>query len=365
MLFVHFGLMFINNEQGYLVNVMQENEIIEVAVDQLNKQTGLGAALTFPKRHVKKQIDGYLKLPMTNTEFNIECKKWVNKANLQRYLAELTLSDLEANTIFVTEYLNPNLAEQLKAQDIHFLDTVGNAFINQPPVYIDIQGKKPNKPHKEVVLAQQVGKAFQPKGMKVVLMLLLYPALLNTPMRNIADKAECALGTVKQVMDDLIYQGLVIEKGKKRKVVENPKVLLGKWLDAYPANMEAKLNQALFTSDNPEQLKALDIGAFGGLWGGEVAAERYDHYLKAKDFLIYLAPEQKQAFLKAARLRKPANHEVPEYKVMIVEPPVEINKITGDKTDLAHPLLVYANLITNGDSRNMDAAKRLYSEYLN
>lgn len=357
--------MFINNEREYLLNFMKENEIIEVAVDQLNKQTDLGAALTFPKRYVKKQIDGQLKLPLTNTKLNIQCKKWINKANLQRHLAELTLNELEASTILVTEYLNPNLTEQLREYGIQFLDTVGNAFINQPPVYINIQGKKPNKAHKEVVLAQQVGKAFQPKGMKVVFMLLIYPALLNTPMRNIADKAECALGTVKQVMDDLIYQGLVIEKGNKRKVVENPKALLGKWLDAYPTNMEAKLNQVLFTTDNPEQLKALNIGIFGGLWGGEVAAERYDHYLKAKDFLIYLAPEQKQAFLKAARLRKPANHEVLQYKVMIVEPPVEMNKITGNKTDLAHPLLVYANLITNGDSRNMDAAKRLYSEHLN
>jgi hypothetical protein len=365
LLFVYFSLVFINNEQADLLNVMQENEIIEVAVDQLNKQTGLGAALTFPKPQAKKTIDGHLKLPMTNIKFNIECKKWVNKANLQRYLTEITLNDLEANTIFVTEYLNPNLAEQLKTQDIQFLDTVGNAFINQPPVYIDIQGKKPSKHHKDVILAKQLGKAFQPKGMNVVFMLLIYPALLNTPMRNIADKAEVALGTVKQVMDDLIYQGLVIEKGNKRKVVENPKALLGKWLDAYPANMEAKLNQALFTTDNPEQLKALNIGVFGGLWGGEVAAERYDHYLKAKDFLIYLAPEQKQAFLKAARLRKPAHHEQPDYKVMVVEPPLAINKITGDKTDLAHPLLVYANLITNGDARNMDAARRLYSEYLN
>jgi hypothetical protein len=50
---------------------------------------------------------------------------------------------------------------------------------------------------------------------------------------------------------------------------------------------------------------------------------------------------------------------VADYKVMVVEPPFENRKIQGDQTGLAHPLLVYANLVTSTDPRNMDAAKRL------
>ena len=343
---------------------MQEKEIIEVAVDQFNKQTGLGATLTFSEQNASKQIDGELQLLINNTEYHIVCKKWITKTNLQRQIATLKLENILYKIILITDYLPLSLAEQLKEHDIQFLDAAGNAFISKRPVYIHIQGKKPNKPHKDIALVKQVGKAFQPKGMKVIFMLLTQPKLVNETMRTIADHAEVALGTVKQVMDDLIYQGFIINKGNKRKVVKNRKTLLEKWLDAYPANMEAKLNQALFATDNPEQLKALDIGKYNGLWGGEVAAERYDHYLKAKDILIYLTPEKKQTFLKTARLRKPAAYEVPDYKVIIADPPFEINKIQGDLTDLAHPLLVYANLVTSTDPRNMDAAKRLYDEYL-
>lgn len=343
---------------------MQEVDIVEAAVEQFNEQTGLGATLTFPTRDGKKEIDGQLRLPLTNTQFNIECKKWINKANQQRQLVGITLNDLEACTILMTEYINPNLAEQLKEQGIQFLDVAGNAYINQLPIYIDIQGKKLNKPHKEVALAKQVGKAFQPKGMKVILMLLINPELVNSTMRTIAKQAEVALGTVKQVIDDLIYQGFIIEKGKKGKVLENRKALLEKWLDAYPANLEAKLHQTLFVADAPEQLKTLDIDIYGGLWGGELAAERYDHYLKAKDFLVYLPAEQKQAFLKKTRLRKPANNEVLHHRVIVVEPLVNLNKIKGEQTDLVHPLLVYANLMTSTDTRNIDAAQRLYDNYL-
>lgn len=354
------------------MNMAKEKDIVDAAVEQLNKQTKLGAELTFlerdltnnPAKNTAKAVDGQLTLPITQTTINFECKKWINKANLPRQLAQMKAYDPDLQTMLVIEYVNPKLAERLKEKDIQFLDTAGNAFINQPPIYIDIQGKKPTKPSIEVTMAKQMGKAFQPKGMKVVYMLLTQPELVNAPMRTIADTAEVALGTVKQVIDDLLYQGFIVRKGGKGKVVKNTKTLLDKWLDAYPTTMQAKLNQTLFATDNPEQLKAIDASDFDGLWGGELAAERYDHYLNAKDFLIYLAPDQKQSFLKAARLRKPAVNEIPDHKLMVVEPPFENKKIQGELTGLAHPLLVYANLVTSTDPRNMDAAKRLYDEYL-
>jgi hypothetical protein len=355
-------------ERNGAMNSLNEKDIVAVAVEQLNKQTNLGAELTFLERNVTKntvvKVDGHLTLPMTETTINFECKKWINKANLQRHLAQIKAYDPDLKTMLLTEYLNPNLAEQLKDLGIQFMDTAGNAYINQFPVYIDIQGKKQAKPHQDITLTKQMGKAFQPKGMKVVFMLLTQPELVNAPMRKIADSAEVALGTVKQVMDDLLYQKFIVQKGDQGKVVADTKALLDKWLDAYPINMQAKLNQTLFATDSPERLKAINVADFDAYWGGELAAERYDHYLKAKDFLIYIEPEQKHAFLRAARLRKPAVNEVPDYKVMVVEPPFEVKKIQGYLSGLAHPLLVYANLVTSTDFRNMDAAKRMYDEYL-
>lgn len=350
------------------MNALKEKDIVEKAVELLNQQTKLVAEVNFLGRDLEtnttKIVDAQLQLPMAQTTIKIECKKWINKTNLPRLLTDINAHTTDVQTILVTEYINPNIAEQLKELGIQFLDTAGNVFINQLPVYIDIQGKKPTKPNIDVAMIKQLGKAFQPKGMKVVFMLLTHHELVNAPMRTIANTAEVALGTVKQVMDDLTYQGFIVQKSGKGKMVVNTKALLNKWLDAYPANMRAKLNQTLFATDNPEQLKAIDVAEFHGYWGGELAAERYNHYLKAKDFLIYLEPERQQAFLNAARLRKPAVNEVPDYKIMVVEPPFEIKKIQGNLTGLAHPLLVYANLVTSTDPRNMDAAKRLYDEYL-
>lgn len=125
-------------------------------------------------KNTLKALDGQLILPITQTTINIECKKWINNATLPRMLANIKSDDPDGKTMLVTQYLNPNLAEQLKNLGIQFLDTSGNAFINQLPVYIDIQGKKPEQPNIEVKMAKQMGKAFQSKGMKVVFMLLTH-----------------------------------------------------------------------------------------------------------------------------------------------------------------------------------------------
>ena len=84
------------------------------------------------------------------------------------------------------------------------------------------------------------GKAFQPKGMKLVMMLLLKPELVNQPMRVLAEQAEIALGTVKQVLDDLKQLTFILEKGKKGLVLNEKDLLLTRWLDAYPYNMDAQ-----------------------------------------------------------------------------------------------------------------------------
>lgn len=340
---------------------MLEQELIQTAIDKLKQQTGLGINLQL---HKNDFTDGELTLPGVNKRLIIECKKWLNKANLQRYVADININNTLTNVLLVTDYINPNQAALLQKKGATYLDLAGNAYINLPPIYIDIQGKKPDKPHNEIALVKQLGKAFQPKGMKVVLMLLTQTNLVETPMRTIADTAEVALGTVKQVIDDLIYQGFIIQKGQQKKELVNKQELLKKWLDAYPANMKAKLNTELYTTNTPDLIKALDLAQQQALWGGEYAAQQYDNYLMAKDYLIYVRPEYKNDILKAARLRKPTINEQVEHKVLLVEPPVAIEKIQTKGNNLAHPLLVYANLMTSDDPRNADAARRLYENYL-
>jgi hypothetical protein len=343
---------------------MLEQELIQTAINKLNQQTGL--VINFHD-YETGIADVEISLPGVKQRLMIKCKKWLNTANLQKYLGELALKNLLTDVVLVTDYINPNQATLLKEQKISFIDLAGNSYINKPPVYIDIQGKKPEKPHNEVALAKQLGKAFQPKGMKIVFMLLTKPELVNAPMRKIADIAEVALGTVKQVIDDLIYQDIIIQKGQRLKVLADKQGLLDKWLAAYPTNVEAKLNKEIYTTDNTDLLKNIAINDLKALWGGEYAAQLYDNYLNAKDYLIYVKPEYKNEVLKAARLRKAKVDEIQNgliTKVILADPPIAIEKIATPNTNWAHPLLIYANLMASNDPRNADAARRLYEKHI-
>ncbi|UAA39283.1 hypothetical protein KIH87_02650 [Paraneptunicella aestuarii] len=339
--------------------MLEQQELIEKAVGQLNQQTGLKVDYRLIKNSLN---DGELILSGINHSLPIECKKWLSKNHVQKLTEQLN-----QKSILIADYINPNLAVYLKELQVQFLDVAGNAYINQPPVYIDIQGKKPEKSPNEVAMVKQLGKAFQPKGMKVVFMLLAYPELTRAPMRTIAEAAEVALGTVKQVIDDLIYQGFIIQKGQHQNELANRSALLEKWLAAYPTSVEAKLSKDVYFTDNPELLKSLKLEKLHALWGGEYAVEKYDNYLNAKDYLIYVNREHKNEVLKAARLRRAKHEELYHHnasKVILVEPLLSIDKIEDQQHGLAHPLLVYANLVASFEPRNIDAARRFYENYI-
>jgi hypothetical protein len=41
------------------------------------------------------------------------------------------------------------MAEQLRADGMEFIDAAGNAFLNQPPLYLFIKGNRPPEPPKQ------------------------------------------------------------------------------------------------------------------------------------------------------------------------------------------------------------------------
>ena len=343
---------------------MLGQELIQAAVGKLIHQTELEIRFRANKTET---ADGELKLPGVKNRLMVECKKWPNTAYLQKHVAQLTLKNTITDVLLVTDYINPSQATILKEHGIPFLDLAGNVYINQPPVYIEIQGKKPEKPHSKVALSKQLGKAFQPKGMKVVFMLLTQPELANAPMRTIAKAAEVSLGTVKQVIDDLLYQGFIAHKGQRKKELVNRQGLLDKWLNAYPIFVEAKLEKEIYTTNNLELLRNFEMGDLKALWGGEFAAEQYDNYLNAKDYLIYVDQAHKNEILKAARLRKAKPAEVEDHtttKVILVEPFLDTEKVSGKRVGLAHPYLIYANLLASLDPRNIDAARRFNENHI-
>jgi hypothetical protein len=73
--------------------------------------------------------------------------------------------------LLVAKYINGQMAEQLKQDGIEFIDTAGNAFINQPPLYIFIKGNRPP----DIVKHIPVKRTFKPAGLRTIYAFLCNP----------------------------------------------------------------------------------------------------------------------------------------------------------------------------------------------
>ena len=339
--------------------------LLAEAAEMLAATTNLNVTYTYDQEKIDRGIDGHLTITNRQQKYTwgVELKNRLTRQILTKLTTGITMLQDE-KALIIAPYINENIAELCREMQVDYLDLAGNAHLNNPPIYIDIRGRKPPPEHQIQLTRQLTGKAFQPKGMKLVMMLLLKPELVNQPMRVLAEQAEIALGTVKQVSDDLKQLTFIIDKGKKGGVLNEQDLLLTRWLDAYPHNMEAKLKQTLYVAQDLAEIRNAPLEPYGALWGGEVAADAYTHYLKPKTYQIYADTEAHKTLLKKFRLRRLHANETDVTPIRVVEPPVAIEKIKGKLPGYATPLLVYAELLNSDDPRNLETAKRIYNDYL-
>ena len=292
-------------------------ELLDAAIDALFKEGGLrlkvvGRELTSKNR----QADAVVEIVDTGVRLSAEIKNWAAHGNIGAIINQVkNRSDSGRAGLLVADYINSQMADRLKLAEVQYVDRVGNAYINQRPVYIHIKGNKRAK----VQLAQhkmKTGKAFQPTGLKVVFAFLNNHDLIKAPYRQIAAQAQVALGSVGWVMRDLVAQGFLSEnRGQRERRLENVDLLLDKWVEAYPTKLRQKHAIGLFTADKTDWWKAVNPEQFGFQWGGEIAAAAYTHYLNPRDAVVYIGQKEVTKFLQVQRLRRPLVGERPGVKI--------------------------------------------------
>lgn len=282
-------------------------------------------------------------------------KIWANHAPVGMLVQQLKAMPMAG--LLVADYINPVMAQKLKDHNVQFIDTAGNAYLNQLPLFIWVTGKKPqHQPARH--------KAFNIPMLKIIYCALLDDTLLNTPYRNIANTADVALGAVGDALDQLKAQGFV--KGTphaKNWKLDNREKLLQKWVEQFPDKVLAKHHAGIFIADDPQWWETFDLQTVDGYWGGEVAGAQLTGYLKPKTASLYLPEDQVRPLLQTARLRKPQPWELQEAGIvdiytLVLDPPV------NDKRTV-HPLLVYTELMATDDARNMETAQKIYDQYIN
>lgn len=337
-----------------------EQEILNAAIAAVNRT----AAIKLKARTIKKgnqefdaeiTIEGYKKI-----RYAAEIKKWAPQANFGALVNRI--KRLPGKGVLVADYVNPMMADRLRENGIQYIDTLGNAYLNEKPLYILVKTTKGQANEIGKMRTQTQGRAFGPTGLKVVYLFLTNEKMLNAPYREVADKADVALGTIGWVINDLKQNGFLIEIGPKNRRLKRKQRLLDKWVDAYVEKLRPKLAVGTFRAENPQWWKKVGkkITNYGAKWGGEVAVHKMTGYLTPQDITIYLEAGDGAKLFKEHHFRKDPKGDIHVYRAFWKKEEAYDEFYPG----LVDPLIAYADLVGSGDIRNLEAAEELLGEVL-
>lgn len=351
--------MFTKNEHGLIIYKLEftmtatvkEQDTLQRVLDTFQETTGLTVERRTAETGAGIRPDAVIQIPFQGKKhlFAAEVKNVLTPTTLGA--AVHRLQDYLQKGLLVTRYITPPMADKLKQMEIPFLDMAGNAYINDPPLFIFIKGNKLPEDYRP----EPITRAFQPGGLITIFTLLCNPGLENTPYRNIAKITALALGTIGWVMDDLKRLGYLVDMGARGRRLVRKDVLLTRWVAAYPDQLRPKLIIGRFKADDDNWWEKAEIEKFHALWGGEVAAAKLTEYLKPQMATIYAQELPARLVLKYKLKKDPAGN------IEILKPFWNF-EYPWTHPVLVPPILIYADLLATGDARNIETARLIYEK---
>ena len=331
-----------------------ERDLLQNALYTFTKTTGIAAHVIKAEPKLPAgQADAVLEITQGRhkTRYLVEIKRTVPAGAVGHVVAQLQRFNKPA--MLITRYVTPPMAERLRELNTAFIDTAGNAYLNAPPIFIYVTGRKPAETEEGV----RPVKAFRPTGLQVVFALLCRPELIEAPYREIATAANVALGTVGWVMYDLKRLKYLIERGKHGRRLLNTQKLLDAWVTAYAHQLRPKLYVGRFRAQTTDWWKTVHWQEVRAFLGGEAAAARLTGYLKPETTTIYVAKDL-DTFLITHRLKRDQTGDVEVLKAFWQF------DYPWNYPELAPPLLVYADLLATAADRTIETGKMIYEQYL-
>ena len=339
--------------------------MLDVAIAAVKRTAGIQLKANTEIIQGRKEVDAEITIEgYKKPRFAAEVKRWVQQANFGAIVNQI--KQLPGKGMLVADYVNPKMADRLRELDIPYIDTEGNVYINEKPIYVLVKatrGRRNEAVHTQGTMGTQTqGRAFNPTGLKVVYQFLKGERTLNAPYREIAAKADVALGAIGGVIDDLKQGGYLIETGPKNRRLKRKRQLLDKWVDAYLERLRPKLVVGTFRTENQQWWKKVGehITKFEAKWGGEVAAYEMTRYLTPQDVTIYLEAGDGANLFKDHRFQKDPDGDIHVYRAFWRKGEADDELYPG----FVEPLIAYADLVGTGDTRNLEAAGKLLGEEL-
>ena len=330
--------------------VLIERETLNLAMEALKEKFALPDNVVIHKDDgAYGNFDALVKI--MNIDFLCKIKGNITATNINTIVNRLQkyMATEKRPVLLVAKYINPNMFDKLVELGLNILDCAGNCYIrymngNIPVFHLT------NKGEKNVFANEKAYPVFQDAGIKVIFYLLQDKNNINKAYREIQENTGVALGTVKNVIDELVTRNFILVTDKGR-ILKNRKALLDLWVENYNQVLKPKLligRMAFRTNEQRNKWKTMELPE-GMFWGGEGAANMIDNYLGPGAFEIYT--DVPTAYLmKNGFVKQDANGEIKVYQKFWK---------WETETHLVPLILVYADLMGSGNDRCLEAANRL------
>ena len=322
--------------------MIKESEIINDVVFNLRRLTNLESIEVKPRG---PQVRYNYNLIINNVEFACEVKTQVSKANYNLVLQQMRKlkEEVDLPLLLASHYFAPDVFESFSAEGISVVDSSGNCKIEAKQLFINIIGQK------STPIKQPKGKAFNEAGLKAVFYFLLNDTNINQPYRLISNNTGLSLGTITNVVEELLYEKFVIKTSKGR-ILKNKRALLDTWQVHFNQTLKPKLLLKTMEFVDSDSRKDWELIALpdGVCWGGEGGAYLTNKYLIPEQFDIYTEGPSINLMM-TRKMRFEENGSIHVYQ-----------KFWRSQHERVAPMiLIYADLMGSGNSRCIEAAQKL------
>jgi hypothetical protein len=333
---------------------MTEDEIIDTALNNLQKA---GIKAKYNPHLNLKETDGTVDLYVNKNKITLQVEA-KNEARMYQIEKLEQLNKQVGPILFITGSIGQPMRDKLREKGINWLDAAGNVFIEQDGHYIRIEGNKiiDHKP--------KTNRAFTKKGLQVVFYLFEEGAL-QLPYRKLAEVTGTGLGNLTNVMEGLQEAGYLYKKKAGQMEFNNKRDLLDRWITGWRETLKPSLligRYRFFDRMKLTNEQALDFTE-EAMPGGEWAAEYLTGYLEPKYRTIYTQLPVAQLMQKWVLIPDP-DGDLFVYKKFWKELRWGLHHPVHGRVIMTPPLLTYADLMITDDPRCMEAAERIYHQYL-
>jgi hypothetical protein len=273
------------------------------------------------------------------------------------FLIESRFVNVESSyKMLISDYITPTIADKLREKKIWFLDEAGNIYIEVPDrIFILNTGNKRKTSKKHFPFISTANS-------KVFFYLLKNGPRIEGSYRHLAKHAGVSLGKISQAVGEL-EQRQIIHTQKNGILIQQPLKLLDFWVQSYLEKLKPQVYRGTYSWPYDKDFSNLDeigkhLNREIGI-GGERAGEILTGYLKPASIDLWVEEENIPQLKKSLKLMESSNGFIHIYSFFSNDIFFENSENKYIKLRLAHPLIVYADLLGIPDTRCHETAQML------